>query len=101
MILEPMSNMSEVVAESVKKPENARFITGGVTAGEWYARRTKNQRINNRKVSAKSLKHDGVGYPHLKMIRGLRRGRKVEERSIRYRLTEGWDRDVPYGFNFT
>jgi len=49
MVLEPMANLSEAVAEAISKPENARFQTGGTTAGEWFARRIKNQRIKNRK----------------------------------------------------
>lgn len=55
MALEPMSDSSEMVAEAARNPENARFQTGGATAGEWFARRIKNQRINNRKVNIKSL----------------------------------------------
>ena len=51
MVLEPMADFSEMVAEAARKPENARFQTGGVTAGEWFARRIKNQRANNRKVN--------------------------------------------------
>jgi len=51
MVLEPMANLSEMVAEAARKPENARFQTGGVTAGEWFARRIKNQRVKNRKVN--------------------------------------------------
>lgn len=50
-MLEPMSNMSEMVAEAAKQPENAKFQTGGATAGGWFARRIKNQRIKNRKVN--------------------------------------------------
>lgn len=51
MVLEPMANLSEMVAEAARKPENARLQTGGVTAGEWFARRIKNQRVKNRKVN--------------------------------------------------
>ena len=54
-MLEPMSNLSEIVAESARKPENAKFQTGGATAGGWFARRIKNQRIKNRKVSVDLL----------------------------------------------
>ena len=50
MVLEPMVNSSEMVAEAARNPENARFQTGGITAGEWFA----NQRVNNRKVSVES-----------------------------------------------
>jgi len=49
VILEPLSSMSKLVEEAAKKPENARFHTGGVTASEWFERRVKNQRIKNRK----------------------------------------------------
>jgi hypothetical protein len=55
VVLEPMSDLSEMVAEAARNPENARFQTGGATAGEWFVRRIKNQRINNRKVNIKSL----------------------------------------------
>lgn len=41
-----------MVAESAAKPENARLNTGGATSGEWFARRIKNQRINNRTVGS-------------------------------------------------
>lgn len=51
-----MANLSEMVAESARKPENARFQTGGSTAGAWFARRIKNQRIKNRTVSDQSLR---------------------------------------------
>ena len=54
MVLEPLVNSSEMVAEAARSPENARFQTGGVTAGEWFARRIKNRRVNNRKVSIES-----------------------------------------------
>ena len=54
MVLEPMASLSEMVAEAAGKPENARFQTGGATAGEWFARRIKNQRVNNRKVSVEN-----------------------------------------------
>ena len=56
MILEPMAESSEMVAEAVRKPENAGFKTGGATAGEWFARRIKNQRIKNRKVNFESTR---------------------------------------------
>jgi len=48
-----MANFSEIVAGAARKPENARFQTG-VTAGEWFARRIKNQRAKNRKVNIES-----------------------------------------------
>ena len=48
--------MSKLIEEAAKKPENARFHTGGVTASEWFERRVKNQRIKNRKVSPKPVK---------------------------------------------
>jgi len=51
MVLEPMADLSEMVTEAAQKPENARFKTGGVTAGEWFARRIKNQRTRNQKVN--------------------------------------------------
>ena len=51
MVLEPMTDFSVMVAEAARKPENARLQTGGVTAGEWFARRIKNQRVKNRKVN--------------------------------------------------
>lgn len=54
MVLEPMAESSEMVAEAIRRPENASFKTGGATAGEWFARRIKNQRIKNRKVNFKS-----------------------------------------------
>jgi hypothetical protein len=54
VVLEPMAESSEMVAEAIRKPENAHFKTGGVTAGEWFARRIKNQRIKNRKASFES-----------------------------------------------
>ena len=50
MVHEPMAELSEMVAEAMRKPENAKFKTGGTTAGEWLARRIKNQRIKNRTV---------------------------------------------------
>ena len=55
-VLEPMADSSEMVAEALRKPENAKFKTGGSTAGEWFARRIKNQRIKNRKVIFESWK---------------------------------------------
>jgi len=54
MVLEPMAESSEMVAEAIRRPENASFKTGGTTAGEWFARRIKNQRIKNRKVNFES-----------------------------------------------
>ena len=55
-VLEPMADSSQIVAEALQKPENAKFKTGGSTAGEWFARRIKNQRIKNRKVIFESWK---------------------------------------------
>jgi len=49
VILEPLSSMSEMIAEAASKPENVRFQTGGATARAWFERRVKNQRIKNRK----------------------------------------------------
>lgn len=54
MVLEPMAESSEMIAEAIQKPENASFRTGGTTAGEWFARRIMNQRIKNRKVNFES-----------------------------------------------
>ena len=54
MVLEPLADLSEMVAEAIRKPENASFKTGGSTAGEWFARRIMNQRIKNRKVNRES-----------------------------------------------
>lgn len=51
MVLEAMADLSEMVAEAIAKPENETFRTGGATAGEWFARRVKNQRVKNRKVN--------------------------------------------------
>ena len=45
-----MAELSEMVAEAIQKPENAKFKTGGTTAAEWFTRRTKNRRVNNRTV---------------------------------------------------
>lgn len=55
-VLEPMEDLSEMVSEAVRVPENAKFQTGGATAGEWFARRIKNQRIKNRTVNVESLR---------------------------------------------
>lgn len=56
VVLEPMANLSKMVAEAVREPENAKLQTGGATAGEWFARRIKNQRIGNRKVNVAFLR---------------------------------------------
>ena len=61
MILEPLSSMSKMIAESASKPENVRFQTGGASARDWFERRVKNQRIKNRKVGLKSF-GDDIGH---------------------------------------
>jgi hypothetical protein len=50
VVLEPLGNVSELVAEATRNPENARFQTGGVTTEDWYERRVKKMLISNRKV---------------------------------------------------
>ena len=60
MVLEPMAESSEMVAEAIRKPENASFKTGGATAGEWFSRRLMNQRIKNRKVNFESSRVGGI-----------------------------------------
>jgi hypothetical protein len=51
VVLEPLKEQSSLIAEAAAKEENKRFDTGGATAGDWFARRIRNQRINNRTVS--------------------------------------------------
>ena len=80
MVLEPMVNLSEIVAEAARKPENARFQTGGVTAGEWFARRIKNQRVKNRKVNV-DPPWACIGYSPRRKFRDLKHGRKAGERN--------------------
>jgi len=80
MVLEPMAESSEMVAEAIRRPENASFKTGGTTAGEWFARRIKNQRIKNRKVIFESSR-GWVGYSPLGTFRDPRRGEQAVERS--------------------
>jgi len=48
VVLEPLKEQSSLIAEAAAKEENKRFDTGGATAGDWFARRIRNQRINNR-----------------------------------------------------
>ena len=86
MILEPMANMSELIAEATRKPENARFQIGGVTAGEWFTRRLSSQRVTNQKV--RRLLGGGVGNSSHRVNRVLRRGGQVEERNTWYQLIE-------------
>ena len=47
MVIEPMAESSEMATEAIQKPEDAKVKTGGTTAGEWFTRRIKNQRIKN------------------------------------------------------
>jgi hypothetical protein len=50
VVLEPLGNVSELVAEAMRNPENAKLQTGGVTTEVWYARRVKKMLVINRKV---------------------------------------------------
>jgi len=50
MVLEPMAESSDMVAEAIRRPGNANFKTGGVTAREWFERRIKGRRVKNWKV---------------------------------------------------
>lgn len=47
-----LSDQSALIAEAEARAPEGRFQTG-VTAYEWFTRRIKNQRINNRTVSTK------------------------------------------------
>lgn len=50
VLLRPLVESSSLIAETVaKKPEEV--YETGATASEWFARRIKYQRVNNRKVS--------------------------------------------------
>jgi isopenicillin N synthase-like dioxygenase len=52
--LEPLADRSALIADAAARAEPGRFATGA-TAGEWFARRIKNQRIANRKVCGSLL----------------------------------------------
>ncbi|KAI0315077.1 hypothetical protein OF83DRAFT_1174175 [Amylostereum chailletii] len=47
-ILAPLAGESALIAEAVNGAPEGKFDTGGSSAGEWFARRIKNQRIANR-----------------------------------------------------
>lgn len=49
VVPEPTAELSEMATEAVQKLGGARSKTGGATAGGWFARRIKNQRIKNQK----------------------------------------------------
>lgn len=53
-VLRALIESSHVIAEAVKNQPDKNFVTGS-TAMEWFARRIKYQRINNRTVSAPSV----------------------------------------------
>lgn len=50
IILRALVEDSPMIAEAVRKSPGKNFETGS-TALEWFTRRIKNQRINNRKAS--------------------------------------------------
>ncbi|KAK7051466.1 hypothetical protein VNI00_004440 [Paramarasmius palmivorus] len=49
VVLRPLSDLSEDIATAIKNRPDAESLNTGVTAEEWFARRIKNQRMNNRK----------------------------------------------------
>ena len=53
MLLEPLTKESTMIAEAAAGAPEGRYATG-VTAGEWFKRRTQNRRIKNQTVSMSS-----------------------------------------------
>lgn len=48
VVLRPLSDESAAIAESVSRAPNPQLYNSGSTAKDWFARRVKNQRVNNR-----------------------------------------------------
>jgi hypothetical protein len=69
-----------MIAEAVKKTPEKNFETGS-TAYEWFTRRIKNQRINNRKASI-SLVFEIHGVLTVMTTRARKRGWRVEGRKL-------------------
>lgn len=53
-LLHALAEDSATIAEAVKPHPKEKFNTGS-TAGEWFSRRIKYQRLNNRVVSGKNI----------------------------------------------
>ncbi|ESK91153.1 2og-fe oxygenase [Moniliophthora roreri MCA 2997] len=49
VVLRPLSELSETIASAVNDQVDKADLHTGVTADEWFTRRIKNQRMNNRK----------------------------------------------------
>jgi hypothetical protein len=49
VVLRALVDESQIIADAVVKAAEKNFDTGA-TAHEWFSRRIRNQRINNRKV---------------------------------------------------
>jgi len=56
-VLRPLVEDSPIIADAVQKHPDRNLDTGS-TAAEWFARRIKYQRINNRKVSRRQKKRE-------------------------------------------
>ena len=50
VVLRALGDKSPIIADAVAKADNPDALNPGVTSKEWFARRIKYQRINNRKV---------------------------------------------------
>jgi hypothetical protein len=62
-VLRALVESSPIIAEAVKNQPDRNFETGS-TAAEWFARRTKNRRINNRTVRIFNIILRGRDHEH-------------------------------------
>ena len=89
VVLRPLIEDSALIATAVANSPSAKFETG-VPAREWFARRIKNQRIKNRKVS---MSNDCTSDAELVLklmaySRGRKRGSLVAEWSTNLLLSD-------------
>lgn len=89
-VLRALVEDSPLIAASVQKHPDRNFDTGS-TAAEWFARRVKYQRINNRKVSGKKMKRRtlrAVPFADGSETRDQRHGHQAEARNTPLRWRE-------------
>lgn len=79
-VLRALVDSSHIIAEAVKKRPEKNFETGS-TAAEWFARRIKNQRINNRLVSTPSVCCSGCDNRYRNIVGTRNVGYKPRDRA--------------------
>ena len=58
--LRAMTDESPMIADAVAKAQNPDMYHTGASAGDWFTRRIKNQRLKNRTVRSR------MDFPHVK-----------------------------------